>query len=336
MKILPLYLPQQGCPHHCIYCNQSLVVNSPRETELWAERLAALAGHSASETWEIAFYGGTFSALSQPIMNECFRQVHPYLSLPHVKGIRISTRPDFIDASMLAYLKQNGVTTIELGGESFDEQVLRCIGRGHDAETFRQACHAILAHGFILGLHLMCGLPGQSHTSWEETIQESIRIHPHFVRIAPTLVLKNTPLEALYHRGEYVPLPLEEAILLLGYAYKEFLKCGIVIIRVGLAVSDNESDGREKITAGPWHPALRHEIEAGLAKLSVQKALADTQADTIIIHPKDISIVQGSHRRNLGYWQETIYRNIAIQTEESQARFTFRVRNQGEYSLFNL
>ena len=160
MKVLPLYMPFQGCGHQCVYCNQPLIVGAADEQDCWDERLESL--NHADGDYEIAFYGGTFSALPRETMQACLERAQPYIETNQATGVRISTRPDRVDNATLAFLWQRGVRTIELGVESFDDRVLQKSGRGHNAEIARDACRRVKDFGFQLGVHLMTGLPAHS------------------------------------------------------------------------------------------------------------------------------------------------------------------------------
>ncbi|RJP27104.1 MAG: radical SAM protein [Candidatus Omnitrophota bacterium] len=334
MKVLPLYLPHRGCSHICVYCNQPLIVGAENERKEWLPRVHAQLTDQPQEQWEIAFYGGTFSALSENEMRGCFQEFSPWTKKKNVLGFRISTRPDCVDDAVLTFLREHQVRTIELGIESLDDEVLIHCGRGHDAAAAHDACARIRRFGFQLGLHLMCGLPRQSEGSWQKTVHDAISLQPSFVRIAPTLVLKDTPLARLYQRGAYTPLLLEKAIVQCMYAFSEFSRRRIPIARVGLALSDHHGDGADKVIAGPWHPSLRHEVESRLAGNHIFSVLQEIETDVVVIHPRDYSIVVGSHRRNLARWQTELQKTITIERNEHQPRHSFRVNDRHSYSLF--
>ena len=82
--------------------------------------------------------------------------VKPYIS--SFKGIRLSTRPDYIDDEILTILKDYGVTTIELGAQSMDDFVLASNNRGHSAQDVKDVSRLIKQYGFSLGLQMMTGL----------------------------------------------------------------------------------------------------------------------------------------------------------------------------------
>ncbi len=334
MNVLPLYLPHLGCPHRCAYCNQHLTVNAPNDRAEWTERLQAIENTPPDESWEIAFYGGTFSALSFQEMSRYFKRIEPYLKRPNVRGARISTRPDCVDENRLNFLQNHGVRTIELGVESLDDAVLNRCNRGHSAEDSQKGCGRVRRFGFQLGIHLMCGLPGQTERSWLETVEQTVKLKPSFVRIAPTLVLEGTALESMLCQGAYHPLSLEEAIRQCGLAYTRFHRSGIPIARVGLALSDREGDGSNKIIAGPWHPSLRHEVESRLAADSVLSILKTTRESTVKVNPKDISITVGPKRENVDFWRRELGRTIRAIQDPQQVRHSFGTGSNTNHSLF--
>lgn len=332
MKVLPLYLPFQGCKHQCVYCNQPLTVGTGDDRSHWHDRLQSLKSPTG-QPWEIAFYSGTFTALPQDVMDSCFDDTAQARQCESVHGYRISTRPDRVSDDTLKYLKQKGVTTIELGIESLDDNVLRHSARCHTAGDARDACTRVKQHGFQLGMHLMCGLPRQTKSSWQETVKETITINPDCVRIAPTIILKETPLEKLFARGDYQPLSLQEAINQSAYAYQRFIHHNINVIRVGLALSDEQGCGEDKIVGGPWHPALRHEVETQLAYQSITKALSSTNQNNIHINPKDVSVVTGTKKCNAAKWQDAGLQ-VSIMQDDQMERHTVSINQQPPQALF--
>ena len=180
----------------------------------------------------------------------------------------------------------------------------------------------------------MCGLPGQDEESWKQTVLETAELKPDMVRIAPTIVLKNTPLEKLYHRGIYQPLSLETAIEQTSYAYRVFVQHKITILRVGLALSDDNGDGSEKIVAGPWHPSLRHEVESRLAGDILTGALSLSNRSHLCIHPKDISIVAGPKKRNLTHWKNRNIHPLSVKRDDKVPRHHYRLETDSFKPLF--
>ena len=159
---------------------------------------------------EIAFFGGSFTAIDRFYMLSLLEAAKPYLSRFH--GIRLSTRPDYIDEEVLALLKAYGVTAIELGAQSMDNSVLELNQRGHTAEDVINAARLIRSHGFSLGLQMMTGLYGAAPETDIATAEQFIAIHPDTVRVYPTVIMRGTELATLYQNGDFVPYTPEQSV----------------------------------------------------------------------------------------------------------------------------
>ena len=251
MRILPLFIPHQGCPFSCIYCNQYSITKADSETKRDFKGLIAdFCSQKIIEEKEIAFFGGTFTALDIDSQIEYLNLIKPYLS--DIKGIRISTRPDCINAEKLIFLKKSGVTTIELGIQSFDNLVLKASKREYSADKAVNACNSVTEFGFELVIQLMPGLPEDTLDTYLKSINKAISLHPQGLRLYPTIVLKQTVLEKWYLKGDYTPISLTEAINWLKISIIKCRKAEVNIIKMGLHSDIKPSD----IVAGPYHPAL--------------------------------------------------------------------------------
>ncbi len=250
---------------------------------------------------QVAFFGGSFTALSIEDQRAYLEAVGPFIRSGDIESIRLSTRPDAITPDILALLKQYGVTTIELGVQSMDDDVLMLSGRGHAAADTVSAVALLREHHFIVGLQLMPGLPGDSAEKFSSTIGRVIALKPDFIRIYPALVIKDTPLAELYRTGRYSPLSLEDAVELCRNALERFEQAGIKVIRVGLQPTEAlEHPGT--ILAGPWHPAFRQLVESARF-LEIMSALlpcgSTSGAVTFFVNPADLSSAIGQKRRNI-------------------------------------
>jgi histone acetyltransferase (RNA polymerase elongator complex component) len=266
--IIPFFLMNRGCPHRCLFCNEWLTAgNRPERIAegAFVETVRACidsAGRGC-ETVQIAFYGGTFTGMERKEQHRLLELAAPFLQEGMVDGIRISTRPDEIDAETLKWLATSGVTTVEVGAQSLDDEVLRRSRRGHTAADTIRALSLLKDRGFKTGLHLMAGLPGDSLYRFAETIERVIALRPDMVRIHPTLVLRDTPLAAAFRAGNYIPLGLTDAIDLSKKALKALTMAGIPVIRLGLQTT-RELEEPGAVVAGPFHPAFRSLVETVL------------------------------------------------------------------------
>ena len=213
---------------------------------------------------EVAFYGGGFTGVYLNYQKRLLGTARGEMDKGLIDGIRISTRPDYIDDEGLKILKNYGVKTIELGVQSLSDKVLESSKRGHTAASVLKAAELIKGYGFSLGIQLMMGLPEDNEDFLKHTVNETIRIKPDFVRIYPILVLKETELELLYYKGMYMPLTLEETVRYGKEIVREFYSAGIPVIRFGLQPTDNVNLNSD-VVAGPCHPSLRHIIDSELS-----------------------------------------------------------------------
>ena len=224
------------------------------------------------------------------------------------KGIRISTRPDCIDEDILHLLKSYSVTSIELGAQSMDDNVLLLNTRGHNSQSVRDASHLIKSFGISLGLQMMTGLYGSSDELDIYTAQEFIKLNPDTVRIYPTVLLQGTKLADLYSCGDYIPSTVECAVSLCSQIIPMFEDAGINVIRVGLHSSDTMEDS---IIAGAYHPAFRELCESRIFLTNIIRYLEDNNISpgkvTIKVAPGAVSKATGQKKTNLTVLQDMGY-----------------------------
>ncbi len=295
---ISVFVPHLGCPNKCSFCNQHYISGAESavtaaEVEAAVKTAMATKGYNPKET-ELAFFGGSFTAIDYGYMEELLLSAQPFLSAEKISGIRISTRPDAIDEKILEALKKYGVTAIELGAQSMCDNVLEANERGHSAEQVRKAATLIKKQGFSLGLQMMTGLYKSEPTDDIFTACELIRLSPDTVRIYPTIVLHNTRLAELYKAGEYRPQSLNDAIGLAAKLLLMFEQADIKVIRTGL-----HSIEQEHYVAGPWHPAFS---ELCLSEIFLEKALKQLkkQGEYIIsVNKSDQSKMIGQKRSNI-------------------------------------
>lgn len=258
--IIPIFIMNRGCPNRCIFCNQKIAAGSfdPEITKAFfdAEVASYLQWNKDKlRTVEIAFYGGSFTGLSHDYQQKLLSWAHAYIHKGKVESIRISTRPDYIDEARLKFLHEWGVRTVEVGAQSFNDDVLKKARRGHDAEAINRAIRLLKSHGFKTGLHLMAGLPGDSRESFMHSLEKTVELKPDTARIHPVLVLADTDLACEFKEGRYEPLSLSEAVFRCLLAWEMLSPAGIRIIRFGLQTTP-EMNKEGAVLAGPVHPSF--------------------------------------------------------------------------------
>lgn len=304
---IPIFIPHLGCPFTCIFCNQRQIA---AEKPLPPGAIAALIDKHletipAGSEVEIAFFGGSFTMVDTGLQESYLAEVYPYLKNGRVQGLRLSTRPDGIDSGRLNVLKRWGVTTVELGVQSFDDQVLQRAGRGMKRDGIAAACRLVKEYAFKLGIQLMVGLPGDEPQKVLDTVKTTIALQADMVRIYPTLVIKGTKLAQLWRKGFYQPLLLSRAVEICADMLMLFQFNNIPVIRLGLQPNE-DLNSPEILLAGPYHPAFGELVEQHIFYLQAKALLDDVQSTIglpqrvdLLVNPRDLSKLIGSHRHNI-------------------------------------
>lgn len=299
---ISVFVPHIGCPNQCSFCNQNTITGekvSPTKDDVAraVETATAHPSYNPSNT-ELAFFGGSFTAIEKDYMCELLDVGYSYVKKGVVSGIRISTRPDAITPEILELLKSKGVTAIELGCQSLDDEVLKLNHRGHTALDVENASALIKQYGFSLGLQMMTGLYGDTDEKALKTAKKIIEFGADTVRIYPTLLLKGTYLHSLYEKGEYAPQSLEQAVELVAELLILFEASKVKVIRVGLHTV--EVDG---FVSGPWHPAFGELAKSKVLLKKVLKIIKDKnipKGNIEISLPKSkVSAMIGQKRSNV-------------------------------------
>lgn len=302
-SIIPVFVPHLGCPNDCVFCNQRRISGAQEpagvETVKNAiESAAALPRVGAKR--QLAFYGGSFTAIPVCQQEALLGAAKEYLDRGEIDAIRLSTRPDAIDGAVLARLKKYGVETIELGAQSMCEEVLLLSGRGHTAKDVADASKQIKAAGFRLILQMMTGLPGDSVERTVDTAKKIIALQPDGVRIYPTVIVRDTALFDLWQVGEYKEHTVADAVEYCAAIVPLFNAADIPVIRLGLNPTDELSGGAA--AGGAYHPALGELVKSRLMLDKMRAALVGVQAGsrvTLGVNKSRISQAVGQHRGNV-------------------------------------
>ncbi len=308
---ISVFIPHIGCPHMCSFCNQHTISGTqkaPAGDEVRKICEQAYNQISDKSDSEIAFFGGSFTAIPRKYMLELLESVQDFIGENGFKGIRISTRPDYIDAEILDILKKYNVTSIELGAQSMSDKVLSANERGHSSEDVFNAGRMIRQYGFELGLQMMIGLYKSTVDDEYYTMNKIIEIHPDTVRIYPVVILRGTKLAELYESGEYKLFcdkdeksDFQDVVEISATMMREFEQNNIKVIKCGLHASEFvEKD----MIGGFYHPAFRELCEAEIYKNIIYKKLEKLKGNYIIaVNPKCISKAVGQKKSNIQYFK---------------------------------
>lgn len=286
IAIIPVFLPWMGCRNRCIYCNEHAVTGYDVLNYQVHDILDQLdnvvkehlAGVRREKKIQIAFFGGSFSNAPKPLQERFLKWANRYIKNGDVDSIRISTRPDGITEEEIELFRHYHCESVELGVQSFTDAVLAKNNRGHDSLVAIKAVKTLLSAGIETGVHLMTGLYGSSKELDDASFKTGLSLNPHSMRLHPTLVLKDTPLEKLYLKGKYKPLELREAVETLGKYILLSRSTQVKLNRLGLYIPH---DLTASVIAGPYHPAIGDMARQMANVLEVKALLKENDQVTV-------------------------------------------------------
>jgi len=304
--IVPVFIPHQGCPYRCVFCNQDEITGSEEREDrnrlggALKEYLFSRPRETLPLNRELAFYGGTFTGLPRSRQKWFLDRVEPLVKKGWIQSIRLSTHPKMLDQEKLSFLNRYSVRTLELGIQSTQDSVLETSGRGGALEGLPGLVKLIRQENFRLGTQLMVGLPGDSEAGFMASLEEVIDLGPDFVRLYPTVVIRDTLLHQWFLEKKYRPWSLDRTVEILKKALFRLRKAGIPVIRMGL---HPEASLLENVVEGPVHPALRSLVESRLCLDEMGALLQSVRREgkTVIfkVPLKQISNYTGHRKENV-------------------------------------
>lgn len=352
--IIPIFVPHEGCPHDCAFCNQGritgeetkLIVGPKYKLENNVDRNFVLNTveeyletiDRKNSTVELSFFGGTFTAININKQRELLAVAKEYKTKGTIDYIRLSTRPDYINKEILDHLKSYDVDIIELGVQSLDAEVLEKSRRGHSEEDVLKASKLINDYGFILGHQIMLGLPGDNKEKDILTAKKSIAMNPKLCRIYPALTIKDTPMEYMYNKGTYVPYDLEECVKIAEEVYVLYREANINVIRIGLQPTDNIAEG-EDVVAGPFHPAFRELVESSLLNKNIYKVINENSLSgpiTISIHNNVVSKLYADKKKYFNKLKDKLKDtnlSVEVRKDKDSIREIYLINNDKKFSI---
>ena len=324
---ISIFIPHIGCPHRCSFCDQRTISGAqriPHGDDVREICKKALADVKSPENTEIAFFGGSFTAIPREYMTELLEAAYSFVGEGKFKGIRLSTRPDCIDGEVLTILKKHGVTAIELGAQSMSDKVLEANERGHSSADVEKAAALIREYGFELGLQMMVGLYKSDMADEFETLDKIAAIRPDTVRIYPVVILKGTRLGELYQSGEYSTFSFDEVTEFVADAMMQYENKDIKTIKCGLHASEFvEKD----MIGGFYHPAFREICESLVYRRKITETICCEGGNrvTIAVNPTCISKAMGHKKSNCEYFKKQGI-DIKIISDENIAKYEVRRR----------
>lgn len=303
-RVYPVFLPRSGCPQECLFCDQRRISGTrqpptPSQVAAWLEARLPACGDG-----EIAFFGGSFTLLPEELQQDHLAVARRFVRAGRVAGIRVSTRPDGLQPQQLAGLGAAGVTTVEVGCQSFSDRVLQRSGRGHDAACLQRGLADLARSGLRVGLQLMPGLPGGDLAEALASLNAALSWRPAFLRIYPALVLRGTGLADLLRAGRFRPLSLEEGV---DWSAEMLMRCelaGVPVIRLGLLGDPHWSAAGSPVLAGPWHPAFGQLVQSRIWLRLLEAVLPPAGKPIVQVPRRRLSDLVGQRRQNLQRLQQ--------------------------------
>ena len=327
---IPIFIQHMGCPNQCVFCDQHAISGAHSFSfEKVREDIESVLSTADGAECEIAFFGGSFTGIDRKLMTDLLDVAEGYVKEGRVKGIRMSTRPDYISGEIIDILHRYTVSQVELGIQSFSEKVLSASKRGHTPEASYNAMRLLKSEGFSVVGQMMTGLPASDMESEKETARIICSEGADGSRIYPCIVFKNTPLEEMTKRGEYIPLTVEEAVERSAAVYRIFLENGVECLKIGLHESEN-LHGEETYFAGPNHPAIGEMIRGRIYRENILRALENEATKgrelTVYVPKGATSMAIGQKKANKEFIiEKTGVKKLKILEKEDLMRYNISI-----------
>ena len=222
MAIGALYVHVPFCVKRCAYCDfatdacdDGAAMESYVEALCLQLRRAARAG-LLGQVKTVYIGGGTPTHLGAARLSSLVSMLSFSLHMDVVEEFTVECNPESLTASMVRDLFAAGVTRFSVGAQSFIDAELSAIGRAHSAADTREAVAAVRERTDNFSLDLMCGLPGQTQASWEESLRAALGLAPAHLSVYPLSVEDGTPLAERVAAGEaHVADEDEQAVMML-------------------------------------------------------------------------------------------------------------------------
>lgn len=327
---MAIFVPHNGCPHCCSFCNQVKITGKQSQPTsqdvINAVEIAMQSKGYSPQHSEIAFFGGSFTAINRDYMLMLLQTAYEFVKAKKFIGIRISTRPDCIDDEILGILKSYGVTAIELGAQSMCDDVLIANMRGHSAKDVEKASNLIKSYGFELGLQMMTGLYKSTIQKDIYTAQKICELAPKTVRIYPTVIMRDTQLGEYYLNGEYETYTLDETVELCAKLLMMFREKNITVIRLGL---HSTTDVQKGMLSGGFHPSMGELCSARVYRNQIQRYIEDNNIQrgsyVVTVNSREISKALGQHKSNIEYFAKMGYNLKITSGEVEENSFIFNL-----------
>ena len=217
MKALSLYVHVPFCAAKCAYCDFASFPGREAEWEpyfsaLWGEMdewAARLSGYGIATVF---IGGGTPTLVPAEYIEETLSRARLLAAFDGDIEISMEGNPGTFSSGKLAVYRRAGVNRLSLGAQSFDEGLLRSLGRIHTSSQIGEAVRMARDAGFgNVNLDLMYALPGQTMDQWRATLESAMALEPEHISAYSLIVEEGTPMALRVARGEAV-VPDDDAV----------------------------------------------------------------------------------------------------------------------------
>ena len=319
---IPIFIPHMGCPNDCVFCNQRTISgHSGFDASGVKNEIETARSTLGDRTAEIAFFGGSFTGIDRDLMVYLLDVAEEFVRAGRVSGIRMSTRPDYINNEIIEILKKYTVAAVELGIQSTDENVLSASKRGHTREQSERAVRQLRESGFSVVGQMMLGLPRSTRETEIQTARDICAWGASAARVYPTVVFKKTALCRMAEAGDYTPLDDADTVSRTADVLDVFDRHGVNVIRVGLQSSENLASDDE-VYGGANHPAIGELSMNELYFRRICEAIGDRDLRgkdlTVYVSRGSVSKAVGQKRRNIERLREKYGVNVVKILEKSE------------------
>jgi oxygen-independent coproporphyrinogen III oxidase len=202
-----IYVHIPFCARICPYCAFYKTLMDRSQTQRFCQAiLRELEQHVASRKIlpsTIYFGGGTPTALATSQLEFLLRGFRERLDLSQVKEWTIEANPGSVSARKADMLQKFSVNRISLGVQSWDERLLKILGREHNAQQAEKSFFILRDAGFSnINIDLMFGLPGQAREQWRATLEKTIALQPEHISAYCLTYEEDTEFFLRHSRGE--------------------------------------------------------------------------------------------------------------------------------------
>lgn len=195
-----LYVHVPFCVVKCAYCDfhSTPISQEPGVADhfAWAvgEGVVHWAALGALDDVASIYVGGGTPTTLGPALVSLVEALSRSVRLAPYAEVTVETNPDTTDAALVAHLVDAGVNRFSLGVQSFDDVVLRTLGRCHTAASAQRAIEELVSAGAKVAVDLICGVPGQSLDSWRDSVERAVASGVGHVSVYPLSLEEGTPL----------------------------------------------------------------------------------------------------------------------------------------------